>query len=105
MREVQPVGPYAILGYSFGGNLAVEVARQLIANDQTVELVTILDAYAPGSLRSRSGLRKLATHLRIIARQNTPRNLHVYLFSHSPETVPAIQNSLGTDPAPPLPEI
>ena len=29
MREVQPVGPYAILGYSFGGNLAVEVAKQL----------------------------------------------------------------------------
>ena len=44
MREVQPVGPYSILGYSFGGNLAVEVARQLIANDQTVELVAILDA-------------------------------------------------------------
>jgi acetoacetyl-CoA synthetase len=27
IREVQPFGPYAIIGYSFGGNLAVEVAR------------------------------------------------------------------------------
>ena len=40
MREVQPVGPYAILGFSFGGVLAVEVARQLIADDQTVELAS-----------------------------------------------------------------
>jgi acetoacetyl-CoA synthetase len=59
MRQVQPVGPYSILGYSFGGNLAVEVARQLTASDQTLETVIILDAYAPDSLRSPKGLRKL----------------------------------------------
>ena len=65
MREVEPVGPYAILGYSFGGNLAVEVARQLTANGQTVELVTILDACVP-SVGSK-GLSKVARHLRIVA--------------------------------------
>jgi amino acid adenylation domain-containing protein len=70
MRQVQPVGPYAILGYSFGGNLGIEVARQLILDAQTLESVVILDAYAPDSLRSPTGLRKLATHARIIRRLN-----------------------------------
>src|ERR1039458_3305189 len=65
MRQVQPVGPYTILGYSFGGNLAVEVARQLMRDHQVLESLVLLDAYAPGSLRSFKGLRKLATHLRI----------------------------------------
>jgi acetoacetyl-CoA synthetase len=68
MREVQPVGPYAILGYSFGGNLAVEVARQLTANGQKVELVTVLDSYVPGLLPK--GLSEVVMHLRIIAGLN-----------------------------------
>ena len=93
MREVQPVGPYAIIGYSFGGNLAVEVARQLTANDQTVELVTILDAYAPGSLRSPSGLSKVATHLRIIVRLNL-RESYAYISSRIQRRLfPRSQNS------------
>lgn len=78
MREVQPIGPYAILGHSFGGNLAVEVARQLIANDQIVELAVIIDAYAPGS--SPIGLSKVAKHLRIIARLNLREN-YAYISS------------------------
>jgi pristinamycin I synthase-2 len=104
MREVQPAGPYAILGYSFGGNLAVEAARQLTANDQTVELITIVDTYAPGSLRSPSGLSKVATHLRIMRRLKLQEaytyirsRIHRRLFRQS-------QNSLATDLAPPLPE-
>jgi thioesterase domain-containing protein/acyl carrier protein len=68
MRQVQPVGPYTILGYSFGGTLAVEVARQLMAMDQALESVVILDSYVPDLLRSPEGLRKLAVHLRIIRR-------------------------------------
>jgi len=65
MREVQPVGPYALLGHSFGGNLAVEVARQLTAHDQTVELAIILDSFVP-TLTSK-GLSRVVRHLRIIA--------------------------------------
>jgi amino acid adenylation domain-containing protein len=101
MREVQPAGPYAIIGYSFGGNLAVEVARQLTANDQGVELVTILDAYAPGSLRNPSGLSKLATHLRIIARQNL-RESYGYVSYRIQRRL--FRRSSNTDPVPQLPE-
>jgi acetoacetyl-CoA synthetase len=104
MREVQPGGPYAILGYSFGGNLAVDVARQLIANDQTVELVTVVDAYPPGTLRSRSGLSKAATHFRI-TRELKLREAYTYIRSRIHRRLfGQFQNSLAMDIEPPLPE-
>jgi thioesterase domain-containing protein len=81
MREVQPVGPYAIFGYSFGGNIAVEVARQLIANDQTVELVTVIDSFVRHMLPQ--GLSKVVMHLRIIANKNL-RESYAYIASRIP---------------------
>ncbi|MEQ1854026.1 MAG: thioesterase domain-containing protein, partial [Chthoniobacteraceae bacterium] len=61
-------GPYSILGYSYGGNVAVEVARELMRQGRQVELVVVLDAYAPDALRSPSGLNKVLRHLRILRR-------------------------------------
>jgi len=78
MREVQSSGPYAILGHSFGGNIAVEVARQLIANDQTVELVAVIDSYVPSFVPK--GLSKAVMHLRIIAKL-TLREIYAYVSS------------------------
>jgi thioesterase domain-containing protein len=47
IRAVQPSGPYRIGGWSFGGLAAFELARQLRAAGEEVELLAILDA-APG---------------------------------------------------------
>ena len=80
MRQVQPVGPYAFLGYSYGGNLAVEVARLLLRANEAVELVVVLDAYAPGSLRNPGPIRKVARHLRILKRM-TGREAYDYVSS------------------------
>jgi thioesterase domain-containing protein/acyl carrier protein len=68
MRAVQPEGKFSIWGYSYGGNLAVEVARELMRQGQEVELVVLLDAYAPGALRDPSGIGKVVTHMRILQR-------------------------------------
>ncbi|MBK7644928.1 MAG: amino acid adenylation domain-containing protein [Planctomycetes bacterium] len=68
LREIQPNGPYSLLGYSYGGNLAVEIARELVQQGLEVEHVAILDAYAPGSVRDPSGLDKVRRHLRILGR-------------------------------------
>src|SRR5262245_20806356 len=38
-----PGGPIYLLGYSFGGPLAVEVACQLVQRGQPVSLVAIID--------------------------------------------------------------
>jgi thioesterase domain-containing protein len=47
VREVQPVGPYRLAGWSFGGILAWEMAAQLIGQDQAVEFLGMIDTYHP----------------------------------------------------------
>jgi thioesterase domain-containing protein len=44
IRRLQPIGPYCIIGYSFGGNLGIEVAWQLISLGQAIEQLIILEA-------------------------------------------------------------
>ncbi|WP_031075732.1 hybrid non-ribosomal peptide synthetase/type I polyketide synthase [Streptomyces sp. NRRL WC-3742] len=45
VETLHPEGPYTLLGYSLGGNLAFEVARELEARGRTVTSVLLLDAY------------------------------------------------------------
>jgi amino acid adenylation domain-containing protein len=45
IKQIQPVGPYRLFGYSAGGNLAFRVARQLSARGDRVADVILLDAY------------------------------------------------------------
>ena len=47
IRKIQPEGPYRLLGWSFGGIIAYEVAAQLMGQDQTVEFVGMLDTRLP----------------------------------------------------------
>ncbi len=44
VRRVQAHGPYHLLGYSFGGTLALEMARQLQSEGEEVALLGMLDA-------------------------------------------------------------
>ncbi|HEU5374937.1 MAG TPA: amino acid adenylation domain-containing protein [Ktedonobacteraceae bacterium] len=47
LREVQPEGPYLLGGWSFGGCLAFEMARQLSQQQQQVALLALIDSWAP----------------------------------------------------------
>jgi len=55
IREVQPQGPYRLLGWSFGSLVAHEMARQLAAQGERVEWVCLLDAVAPSSFGPERG--------------------------------------------------
>jgi thioesterase domain-containing protein len=44
IRKIQPTGPYFFLGYSFGGTIALEIAHQLHALGERVELLGMLDS-------------------------------------------------------------
>jgi thioesterase domain-containing protein len=44
LRSIQPEGPYLLAGWSLGGILAFEMARQLAANEQATALLAIIDA-------------------------------------------------------------
>ena len=55
IREKQPEGPYRIAGWSMGGAVALEIARQLEAAGETVQQVVMLDTHCPGdSLKALS---------------------------------------------------
>ncbi|MDQ3274798.1 MAG: amino acid adenylation domain-containing protein [Actinomycetota bacterium] len=45
IRSVQPAGPYHLLGWSIGGNIAHALAARLQQEGETVGLLAILDAY------------------------------------------------------------
>lgn len=47
--KINPNGPYAIAGFSFGGVVAFEMTRQLLAQGKTVSLTALLDSYADSS--------------------------------------------------------
>ena len=51
IRQVQPSGPYALLGWCVAGTLAFEVARQLTASGQSVSQLVLFDTWAPGHLQ------------------------------------------------------
>ena len=61
IRELQPHGPYYLGGSSFGGLVAWEVSRQLVARDEEVGLLVMFDTHGPGFpkyLPTATGLRK-----------------------------------------------
>ncbi|MEO7323233.1 MAG: amino acid adenylation domain-containing protein [Dokdonella sp.] len=47
MRKVQANGPYRMLGHSYGGIVAFEMARQLMEQGEEVASLTLLDSFAP----------------------------------------------------------
>ena len=52
-RSVQPKGPYYLGGWSFGGLVAYEMAQQLRARGEEVELLALVDTTGPGYPRKR----------------------------------------------------
>jgi thioesterase domain-containing protein/acyl carrier protein/NAD(P)-dependent dehydrogenase (short-subunit alcohol dehydrogenase family) len=60
VRHIQPHGPYLLGGYSFGGAVAFEMARQLLDEGEKIQGLLLLDAYAPGGEAMRA-LRDLSS--------------------------------------------
>jgi len=44
IRAVQPVGPYRVAGWSLGGNVAYEIAIQLLGEDEIVDFLGLIDS-------------------------------------------------------------
>jgi thioesterase domain-containing protein len=73
IRTVQQGGPYCLVGYSFGGLVAVEVARLLQKAGQKIGLLAIIDTLPdhrnwPRSLFFLSQARRACWHLQRIGR-------------------------------------
>ncbi|MEP7012762.1 MAG: non-ribosomal peptide synthetase [Acidobacteriota bacterium] len=50
MRAVQPRGPYFLLGHSYGGLVAYEMARSLAARGEPVALLAMCDSHTPDAV-------------------------------------------------------
>lgn len=61
IKEIQPQGPYAIGGASFGGLVAYEVARQFTRQDDAVDILMLFDRPAPGGYKT-AGVRRRYQH-------------------------------------------
>jgi thioesterase domain-containing protein/acyl carrier protein len=64
IRRVQPAGPYFLCGFSLGGCIVFEMARQLEAGGQRVALVAILDTCVAQLPRFFDAPLPLSTRLR-----------------------------------------
>ncbi len=45
IKQLQPHGPYLLVGFSLGGLVALEMAQQLIAEGETIGILVMLDSY------------------------------------------------------------
>jgi amino acid adenylation domain-containing protein len=77
MRKVQPTGPYLLAGYSAGGVVAYEVARQLTAAGHVVAMLALLDTFAPPATFARLWRNQLSGTLRGLTK---PRQLQEFLY-------------------------
>jgi acetoacetyl-CoA synthetase len=59
IRNKQPIGPYCLCGYSFGGLTAIEVARRLRRAGEQIGLLFLIDAYAHPITWPRKSLLKV----------------------------------------------
>jgi amino acid adenylation domain-containing protein len=84
ITAANPTGPYALAGYSFGGIIAYEMAKQLVAAGKEIKFLGLFDTYAYQSdfydpwlsraiARSAFSIKKLA--------------YDVYLFKKNPKEV------------------
>jgi amino acid adenylation domain-containing protein len=55
LRTVQPKGPYYLGGYCFGGNVAYEMSRQLVAQGEHVAFLGLMNCAPPNSSYTRFG--------------------------------------------------
>lgn len=65
IREVQPSGPYSLIGFCLGGAIAYEMAQQLIGEGEEVRLLAVLNFASP-NLTPLTMQEKIGRSLKLI---------------------------------------
>jgi acetoacetyl-CoA synthetase len=79
IRQLQPRGPYFLVGYSLGGLVTVEMARHLSADGEKIGLLALVDSYphrkyAPLGSRARVLTRLAKARIAALLRTNPGRH-------------------------------
>lgn len=64
MRIIQPHGPYVLVGHSFGGYVALEIAHLLRSAGEEIELLVILDTFPQEESENAIGAAEVAQVLK-----------------------------------------
>ena len=92
ITKVQPGGAYHLLGWSLGGVLAFEMARQLHQDGREVALLALLDSYAPELQEPLGAARRSQDESQMIS-----WFLRDLLQQHAKDVDPASWFDEGTD--------
>ncbi|WP_058047800.1 amino acid adenylation domain-containing protein [Streptomyces roseifaciens] len=95
IRSVQPHGPYALLGWSFGGIVAHELAVRLQEEGEEVSALVLMDSYPNGPAGAPGALGAPSTPAAPAA---TGPDLPGLQDPRDPAAVRAVFESLGHDP-------
>ncbi len=84
--EVQPEGPYRIAGYSFGGLVALEIARQLSGAGHEIEILFLLDPTEPRRTAAAPAVEIPPAFTPIHSRESFPKLVlrHLRQMSRTP---------------------
>jgi thioesterase domain-containing protein len=55
IQRVQPHGPYRLMGFCMGGIIAYEIAQQLVARSESVELLALISTWPPTTIPDKLG--------------------------------------------------
>ncbi|MGC2060794.1 MAG: alpha/beta fold hydrolase [Candidatus Sulfotelmatobacter sp.] len=77
LKDLQPEGPYVLIGYSFGGLVALEMAQRLTAEGKHIQLLVLVDAYPhprqmSGRQRLRLGMQRTKRRISQMSQQSFP---------------------------------
>ncbi len=75
VRERQPQGPYALMGFSFGGLVAYEIARRLTAAGEALDVLALIDPTHASTTNSSETVRSKFPLLGVIQRLKRRRAL------------------------------
>lgn len=95
VRAKQPHGPYHLLGYSYGGVVAFEIAQQLRRKGEDVSHLILLDAVLASAMRFRSPVGRAMVHARQLL-NGGPKLLYRRICEHKRPKPP---KPIPTDPA------
>ncbi|MDL9948870.1 amino acid adenylation domain-containing protein [Gordonia sp. ABSL11-1] len=99
LRAVQPNGPYRLVGWSLGGVIAHEIARQLVEAGEEVALLVLLDPRTPATLSGVPDDELREQHpLRAAAEQRDPES--VRRFDERSATMTQAARSYDLRPVP-----
>jgi amino acid adenylation domain-containing protein len=60
LQSIQPTGPYRLIGHSYGGVVAYEMARILLEQNEKIASLILLDSFAPSVIQKRKTLDEMA---------------------------------------------